>query len=122
MDMNENIPVIMEIVYPGLLATFGATAKYVHTIVTQRATFLWMFFFGNLFVAFFIGTLANAFLEQGFRFRDGIFMLCGVAALTIFSIGEKTFESIAQRFAHNISSKLGGDSQPPRKDDDNDNR
>lgn len=116
MDLASVLKLIIEIVYPGLLAAFGATAKYVHTIVTQRVTFMWLFFFGNLFIAFFVGVLINSFLEPDFRFRDGIFMLCGMVAIKIFSMGERVFESVAGRFAQNISNKWGGNPGPPTND------
>lgn len=116
MDLSAYLKIAIDFAYPGLMAAFGATAKYIHMIVTKKATFLWLFFFGNLFVAFFVGVLVNDFLDPGYRSRDGIFMLCGVAAIKLFSMGEKGFEAVAQSVVNGISTKLGKPTNPAKED------
>lgn len=118
MDFGTYLKIFFDFVYPGLLAAFGAMAKYVHMIVTKKATFMWLFFFGNMFVAFFIGVLVNDFLDPGYRSRDGIFMLCGVAAIKLFSLGEKGFETVAHKIVNNLTSRAGGDHNEKEKEND----
>lgn len=74
---------------PGLLAMFGAAAKYIHITVAKGQPFFWGVFLGNLFIAFFIGIWVGSFLEPTYPWRDGILMACGLGALQLLEVIEQ---------------------------------
>lgn len=103
--IEEAMKRLSEIGQYGILASFGATAKYLNVTVLRRKPFVWAVFFGNIAIAFFAGNLAGEFVDamtdhvDGLaRFRDGIIMLTGYCAFPLLDIAESKLKVWAERF------------------------
>lgn len=78
---------IMEAATVGILATAGGVANYLHAVYIKRQKeFSVVMFVMNILLAFFVGNLVGSFLEQSYRYRDGIIMMAGYCTFPILSI------------------------------------
>ena len=88
---------LLELTPPGLLAVIGGMAKYLRTNLKDGRDFSWGLFAMNIGLAFLVGIIAGAFIDETNRFRDGIMMLCGYCTYPILDLMEERLLALAKK-------------------------
>jgi fluoride ion exporter CrcB/FEX len=84
---------MLELAPPGLLAVIGGIAKYLRTNLKEDRQFSSAMFLLNISLAFLVGVMAGAWVDETNRFRDGIMMLCGYCTYPILDFMEERLMS-----------------------------
>lgn len=84
---------LLELTPPGLLAVIGGIAKYLRTNLKDGREFSSAIFVMNIGLAFLVGIMAGAWVDETNRFRDGIMMLCGYCTYPILDFMEERLMS-----------------------------
>lgn len=86
----------------GLLASYGAAANYVYSMLkdaTQK--FSYFRFLSLLFLAAFLGNFLGGFIPQGSEFRDELLMGCGFCTFPLLAVVESKFVGFFVRWTGN---------------------
>jgi fluoride ion exporter CrcB/FEX len=73
----ELVDKALDFLRAGVLASFGAMAKYLYDSTTTDKKFTWGMFAANIFIAFFVGKLVGEFIDPAHQYRDGMIMVAG---------------------------------------------
>lgn len=87
-EAKDLVKTISEFIVSGLLASFGAMAKYFSDNMTKKQAFSFAIFFTNVFLAFFVGNVVESFLPASIESKGGILMMAGFCTYPILNLIE----------------------------------
>lgn len=87
MDNNELIEKFLLFFYNGIIAAFGAMAKYLHENSIKGTSFRFLILFSNGVVGFVIGNIVGSFISEH-EYKDGILWLSGFFYMYIIGLLE----------------------------------
>lgn len=112
-DMFFASKLILSLVANGVLATFGAVANYLYSLVHKGTRFHIVNFFVTAFLGFFIGNVVGNFLPASFPYRDGTLLVAGFVCYPILAMLEVKFPQI---FLRRIETAFGQENRKYKED------
>lgn len=71
----------------GILGMFGGVAAYIHSTIKGNQQFSWWVFLGNMFLAYYVGTVSYEFFKDS-EHAAGIASVAGYCAFPILNVLE----------------------------------